>query len=92
MIVSSKTDQEGEGEVIAIPRVPHSPYCPVQAVRDWQVVAGITAGPLFVFSAGIGLAERASPPRVWRSSSSASQTGSAWILTATQATASGAAF
>jgi integrase len=47
LIASSKTDQEGEGQVIAIPRVPHSPYCPVQAVRDWQVVAGIAAGPLF---------------------------------------------
>lgn len=47
LIASSKTDQEGEGAVIAIPRVPHSPYCPVQAVLDWQVVAGITTGPLF---------------------------------------------
>lgn len=47
MIASSKTDQEGEGQVIAIPRVPHSPYCPVQAVLDWQVVAGIGTGPLF---------------------------------------------
>lgn len=47
LIASSKTDQEGEGVVIAIPRVPHSPYCPVQAVLDWQVVAGIATGPLF---------------------------------------------
>lgn len=47
MIASSKADQEGEGQVIAIPRVPGSPYCPVQAVLDWQVVAGIATGPLF---------------------------------------------
>jgi integrase len=46
-IAHSKTDQEGQGAVIAIPRVPHSPYCPVQAVLDWQVVAGITTGALF---------------------------------------------
>lgn len=46
-IAHSKTDQEGQGAVIAVPRVPHSPYCPVQAVLDWQVVAGITTGALF---------------------------------------------
>ena len=46
-IAHSKTDQDGQGAVIAIPRVPHSPYCPVQAVLDWQVVAGITTGALF---------------------------------------------
>ncbi|EQD27751.1 integrase/recombinase xerD-like protein, partial [mine drainage metagenome] len=46
LIANSKTDQEGEGAVITIPRVPHSPYCPVQAVLDWQFVAGITTGPL----------------------------------------------
>ena len=33
--------------MIAIPRAPHSPYCPVQAVLDWQLAAGITTGPLF---------------------------------------------
>ena len=47
LIASSKTDQEGEGAVSAIPRVPNSPYCPVQAVLDWQVLAGIATGPLF---------------------------------------------
>ena len=46
LIASSKTDQEGEGAVIAIPRVRHSLYCPVQTVLDWQFVAGITTGPL----------------------------------------------
>jgi integrase len=47
LIGSSKTDQEGEGATIAIPRVPDSPYCPVRAVRDWLVVAGIESGPVF---------------------------------------------
>jgi integrase len=43
----SKTDQEGEGQRIAIPRVPDSRYCPVQAVLDWLVVAEIAGGALF---------------------------------------------
>jgi integrase len=47
LIASSKTDQEGQGEAIAIPRVPGSPYCPVQAVLDWLLVAGIATGPVF---------------------------------------------
>lgn len=47
LIARSKTGQDGGASVIAIPRVPGSPYCPVQAVFDWQVVAGITTGPLF---------------------------------------------
>ena len=45
-IARSKTDQEGKGDTIAVPRVPDSPYCPVQAVLDWQVVANIPTGPL----------------------------------------------
>lgn len=39
--------RKAKGDILAVPRVPHSPYCPVQAVLDWQVVAGITTGPLF---------------------------------------------
>jgi integrase len=46
-IASSKTDQAGEGQKIAIPRVPDSAYCPVQAVLDWLVVAEIGSGALF---------------------------------------------
>ena len=46
-IAHSKTDQEGDGAVIAIPQVPGSPYCPVQAVGDWCVAAAITSGALF---------------------------------------------
>jgi integrase len=47
LIASSKTDQEGQGQVVAIPRVPDSPYCPVQAVSDWLVAANISGGPVF---------------------------------------------
>jgi hypothetical protein len=47
LITSSKTDQEGAGQVVAIPRVESSPYCPVQAVSDWLVAAEISTGPVF---------------------------------------------
>ena len=47
LIPSSKTDQEGIGQVVAIPRVPDSPYCPVRGVLDWLVVAAISSGPVF---------------------------------------------
>ncbi len=47
LIASSKTDQEGQGQVVAIPAVPDSPYCPVRAVSDWLTVAAIEKGPVF---------------------------------------------
>ncbi|MGD0960436.1 MAG: site-specific integrase [Methylomonas sp.] len=45
-IRKSKTDQEGAGQVIAIP---HGSvlFCPVTALRNWLAVAGIEAGPVF---------------------------------------------
>ena len=45
-IRKSKTDQEGAGQVIAIP---HGSvlFCPVTALKRWLAVAGIKAGPLF---------------------------------------------
>jgi site-specific recombinase XerD len=46
-IEKSKTDQEAEGQVIAIVRQPESPYCPVQALQDWLTVAEIERGALF---------------------------------------------
>jgi site-specific recombinase XerD len=46
-IEKSKTDQEAEGQVIAIVRQPDSPYCPVQALQDWLTVAEIERGALF---------------------------------------------
>jgi integrase len=45
-IAHSKTDQEGKGDTLDVPRVPDSRYYPVQAVLDWQVTAGITTVPL----------------------------------------------
>jgi site-specific recombinase XerD len=47
LIASSKTDQEGQGQVVAIARVNDSPYCPVQAVSDWLVAADIKSGAVF---------------------------------------------
>jgi len=46
-IEQSKTDQEGQGQVIAILRQSESPYCPIQALQDWLTVAGIERGALF---------------------------------------------
>lgn len=46
-IAKSKTDQEAQGQAIAIPREAQSPYCPVQAVLDWMTVAAIEHGALF---------------------------------------------
>jgi len=36
-----------QGQTIAIPRVPDSPYCPVNAVLDWMAAAGIEQEALF---------------------------------------------
>ena len=41
----SKTDQEGEGQRVAVPH--GATHCPVTAVRAWMVASGITEGPLF---------------------------------------------
>ena len=43
----SKTDQEGQGRVVGIPRGQDAGTCPVQAVEDWRQTAGIDEGPLF---------------------------------------------
>ncbi|MBR1196589.1 site-specific integrase [Bradyrhizobium sp. AUGA SZCCT0240] len=40
-----KTDQEGEGRSIAVPR--GDVMCPVKALRAWLVAARIEAGPIF---------------------------------------------
>jgi site-specific recombinase XerD len=47
LIASSKADQEGVGQVVAILRVEESSYCPVQAVLDWLVAAEISSGAVF---------------------------------------------
>jgi len=45
-IKKSKTDQEGAGVVLAVPR--GSIACPVKALREYLDAAGITSGPVFV--------------------------------------------
>ncbi len=43
----SKTDQEGQGRKVAVPKGAHAATCPVTALREWLEVAGITSGALF---------------------------------------------
>jgi site-specific recombinase XerD len=45
---SSKTDQEGQGQMVAIPAEPGVPHCPVQALKDWITVGEIRSGPVFL--------------------------------------------
>jgi hypothetical protein len=46
-IERSKTDAEGEGAEIVIPRRRSEETCPVAALQSWLAAAEITAGPLF---------------------------------------------
>jgi len=43
----SKTDQQGRGRQVAIPRGSHPATCPIAAVKAWLEAAQITTGPLF---------------------------------------------
>ena len=43
----SKTDQEGHGRKVGIPRGTSAETCPVRALRAWMDAASITEGPLF---------------------------------------------
>jgi len=45
-IRSSKTDQEGEGEIVAIPYGENEAYCPVRTLKKWVSDAEISEGPL----------------------------------------------
>jgi integrase len=47
LIERSKTDKQGEGAEIAIPRGRAEETCPVAALKEWLELAEITAGPLF---------------------------------------------
>jgi site-specific recombinase XerD len=44
-IARSKTDQEGQGAVIAI--VPGAVACPIKSIKSWLTAAEITDGPVF---------------------------------------------
>jgi integrase len=43
----SKTDQEGAGRTVFIPRAVGK-RCPVKAIAEWLTIAGISYGPLFL--------------------------------------------
>jgi site-specific recombinase XerD len=43
----SKTDQEGAGRKVGIPRASSRETCPVRALQAWLTAANITEGPLF---------------------------------------------
>jgi len=43
----TKTDQQGLGRLVGIPKGAHALTCPVQAVHAWRKASGITDGPLF---------------------------------------------
>jgi integrase len=46
-VPESKTDQEGEGQLVAIRRIEGSSYCPVKALRKWTAAAQIEEGAIF---------------------------------------------
>ncbi len=46
-IARGKTDQEGQGAEVGLPRGRHAGTCPVRALDGWQAVARRKAGPLF---------------------------------------------
>jgi integrase len=46
-VPESKTDQEGEGQIVAIRRIEESEYCPAKALREWVSVASIEEGAVF---------------------------------------------
>jgi len=48
IIPRSKTDQDAKGQTIAVPAESGSPYCPVQALRDWITLADVSSGKLFL--------------------------------------------
>src|SRR3954469_1744098 len=47
LLSRSKTDQEGEGVRIGIPRGKNEETCPVRALQAWLQIAGIERGPVF---------------------------------------------
>ena len=46
-VPESKTDQEGEGQLVAIRRIKESEYCPVKALKQWAPAAQVEEGPIF---------------------------------------------
>lgn len=46
-ILFSKTDQEGKGRHVQIPRRDSQATCPVVAIKEWLSISGINEGPVF---------------------------------------------
>ena len=46
-IAHSKGDQSGDGQTIAVPAQPGSPYCAVEAVEHWMRAANVRSGAIF---------------------------------------------
>lgn len=46
-IPKSKTDQEGQGHVVALPYLTAETLCPVRTLQHWLTAAEITEGPIF---------------------------------------------
>lgn len=46
-IEHSKTDQQGAGQVIALPYGSNRLTCPVRSMQEWIEESGITSGPIF---------------------------------------------
>ncbi len=53
-IRQSKTDQEGAGEIVGIPRGEHLDTCPVRALTAWLQAAGIREGLVLAGAPGRG--------------------------------------
>ena len=43
----SKTDQQGQGRKVAVPKGAHRGTCPVAAIENWIEAAGLKEGPIF---------------------------------------------
>ncbi|GGE11943.1 integrase [Marinithermofilum abyssi] len=43
----SKTDQDGRGEKVGIPRGSRPETCPIRALEEWLAESGIDSGPIF---------------------------------------------
>lgn len=66
LVARSKTDKQGDGAEIAIPRGRAEETCPVATLEDWLELAEIKAGPLFrkVNRGGVVESARLSPDAV----------------------------
>lgn len=55
----SKTDQEGVGRYVPVPRADYAPeHCAVRAVKEWLAASATTCGPLFRSARRQGLTRR----------------------------------